>query len=113
MARRPKHPEAREAEMRARTAKRNEEVRAKVATNGFGWVVLMLRAFGLGATSYHRDTYAEVKEIADKEIHNKDYVRGALIIQKTYNHEMMLGGNASRVSERDMDAARAAIDDGG
>ena len=112
MARKPKHPEARQAEVAARTAKRNEEIREKIATNGFGWVVLMLRASGLGATAYHRDTYAEVKAIADTEIHDKSYVRGALIIQKTYNHEMMLGRNASRVSEQDMDAARATIDDG-
>ena len=113
--RRPKHPEAKLAELAARTAKRNAEIREKTASNGFGfgWVVLMLRAFGLGSTAYHRDTYAEVKAIADKEIHNKDYVRGALIIKKTYNHEMMLGGNASRVSERDMYAVRALHDDGG
>lgn len=44
----------------------------------------MLRDFGLGATAYHRDTYAECVAIKDKEIHNKDYTRGALIIQKTY-----------------------------
>lgn len=108
MARRPKHPEARQAEVDARTAKRNEEIRGKIATNGFGWVVLMLRASGFGATAYHRDTYAEVKAITDKEIHNKDYVRGALIIQKTYNHEMMLGGGTSRVAEHSVDTA---IDD--
>ena len=108
MARRPKHPEARQAELDARTAKRNEEIREKVAINGFGWVVLMLRAWGLGHTAYHRDTYAEVKAIADAEIHDKSYVRGALIIQKTYNHAMMLSGSSPRDFERAVD-----FDDGG
>ena len=92
--------------MQARTAKRNEEIRTKIATNGFGFVALMLREWGLGATAYHRDTYAECKEIVDKEIRNKDYVRGALIIQKTYNHEKMLGGASPRDFER-----AAEIDD--
>ena len=97
--RKPKHPEARHAEIETRVVARNEEIRTKCATPGFGWVLLMLRDFGRGATSYHRDTYAECKEIADKEIHNKDYTRGTLIIQKTYNYQMMLGGSSAHVSE--------------
>lgn len=100
--------------MAARLATQNEAIRAKCATPGFGWVVLMLRASGLGSTSYHRDTYAEVKAIADKEVLNKDYVRGALIIQKTYNHEKMLGGRngaGSAPSRRDFERAADVDDD--
>lgn len=105
MARKPKHPEARHAEIEARLATRNAQIRDKCATPGFGYVALMLRDFGLGATAYHRDTYAECKAIVDQEIHDKSYTRGAIIIQKSYNYQMMLGGASSRVSEQAVDAA--------
>ncbi len=85
-------------------AKQNETIRARCATPGFGYVVLMLRRWGLNSTVFHTETYAEAKAITDVEIKNPDYERGALIIAKTYNHNMMIGGAAPRPFERESDA---------
>lgn len=82
MARHVEHPEAHLARIEARAAVRNEAIRKTCATPGFGYLVLMFRRRGLGSTRYDVETYAEAKVIVDREIKNKDYEDGALILKK-------------------------------
>ena len=98
-----RHPEARLTLVHEKAEQRNEQIRERCAVPGFGFLVLMLRAWGYGATPYDAQTYAEAKEIVNREIKNPDYVGGALIIKKLYNPDMMLGSGDPRDRPRRRD----------
>ena len=98
MGGRPRHPE-RAAELRAlRTDDKNARIRARCATPGFGYLVLLFRGPGLGCSAFDAATYLLAKEIADREL-PQDCYRSALIVQKAWNPEMTLVSD-SRDSQR-------------
>lgn len=83
------HPEARMERITAASTQRNDAIRERCATPGFGFLVLMCRPWGYGCTRYDTDTYAQAKEIAERELAAGGY-ECALIRQKTYDPKMMI-----------------------
>lgn len=74
---------------------RNVVIREKCATPGFGYLVLMCRVWGLGATPYNANTYAEAKVIAERELATGLY-ESALIKQKLYDPRLALAPSGPR-----------------
>ena len=85
----------------ATSSARNDAIRERCRTPGFGFLVLMCRPWGLGCTPYNVETYAEAKEIAERELAACSDYECALIRQKTYDPKMMITSSGPRADSGD------------
>lgn len=83
-----RHPEARIALAQERAAARNEVIRRRCATPGFGYVVLLYKWDGSRHTR-HTETYLEAAEVRNEDMASGDYDK-AWIIEKDWNAAMSI-----------------------
>ena len=82
------HPEARAEQARARLEQRNAEIRERLKTPGFGYLVLLYTTAG-ARRAEHARTYGEAIDLRDREMASGIYEKSWLI-QKVWDASMSI-----------------------